>query len=262
MPIHDWRRVKAGKFHDFHQDWVIEISRALNNGVLPPGYSAETAQQVIKRDPEDDDDDDDEVEKNLRRRVPDVVAISYGWQQQGGLSVATAPPRSRQVAKIESEELAYARNANRLLVRTEDDTIVALIEVLSPGNKHDKRAIKSFRSKIVKFLRRGISVVLIDLFPPSRRDPQGIHQFIWGELANEPFDRRPADKPLTVASYDAGGDLTAYVDSIAVGDVLPDAPLFLAPGRYVNIPLEQTYERSWSLGPKSIRDLFEKADSE
>lgn len=37
MPIHDWARVKSGKFHHFHQDWIIEIGRALNGGLLPPG---------------------------------------------------------------------------------------------------------------------------------------------------------------------------------------------------------------------------------
>jgi hypothetical protein len=27
MPIHDWTRVDAGIFHDFHQSWVPEIAR-------------------------------------------------------------------------------------------------------------------------------------------------------------------------------------------------------------------------------------------
>lgn len=40
MPIHDWTRVDAGLFHDFHQDWTIEIRRMLNGGILPKGYVA------------------------------------------------------------------------------------------------------------------------------------------------------------------------------------------------------------------------------
>jgi hypothetical protein len=240
MPIHDWTRVKAGKFHDFHQDWIIEIRRALNGGLLPAGYSAETDQQVLDRE-------------------PDIVAISSnGSLPEGGVAVATAPPRATQVARIESETATYARKANRLAIRLGDDTLVAIIEVLSPGNKDGKAAIESFKSKVVGFLRNGINVVLIDLFPPSRRDPEGIHQLIWDELTGEPFEAPPADKPLTVASYDANGDITAYVNPVAIGDRLPDAPLFLAPGWYIDIPLEQTYMTSWSLGPKSIRDLFER----
>jgi hypothetical protein len=95
---------------------------------------------------------------------------------------------------------------------------------------------------------------VIDLHPPTARDPLGIHQLIWRELAAEPFEPPPAAKPLTVASYDAGGELIAYVDSVAVGDPLPDASLFLAPGWYVQIPLESTYAASWDVTPDPIRE--------
>src|SRR5690242_2652111 len=40
MPVHDWTRVEAGIFHDFHTTWVTEIRSALNEGVLPEGYYA------------------------------------------------------------------------------------------------------------------------------------------------------------------------------------------------------------------------------
>src|SRR5437773_4101784 len=38
MPVHDWRRVSDGTFHDFHYSWVLEIKRALKRGLLPKGY--------------------------------------------------------------------------------------------------------------------------------------------------------------------------------------------------------------------------------
>ncbi len=75
------------------------------------------------------------------------------------------------------------------------------------------------------------------------------------ELVGEPLGTRRTDKPLSVAAFDAGDELTAYVDALAAGDVLPDAPLFLEPGWYVNVPLEQTYVASWDVTPKPIRDL-------
>ena len=40
MPTHDWTGVDAGIFHDFHHEWISTIKRALNRGVLPPGYYA------------------------------------------------------------------------------------------------------------------------------------------------------------------------------------------------------------------------------
>src|SRR5580704_15182589 len=45
MPIHDWRRVKAGIFHDFHHAWIEEIKRALNRGLLPRDHYA-VAEQI------------------------------------------------------------------------------------------------------------------------------------------------------------------------------------------------------------------------
>src|ERR1700751_5613393 len=40
MPVHDWGRVEAGIFHAFHHDWITEMARALNRGLLPGEYYA------------------------------------------------------------------------------------------------------------------------------------------------------------------------------------------------------------------------------
>jgi len=40
MPVHDWTRVDASIFHHFRHDWITEIARALNRGLLPPSYYA------------------------------------------------------------------------------------------------------------------------------------------------------------------------------------------------------------------------------
>jgi hypothetical protein len=244
MPIHDWTRVSAGGFHNFHQDWTIEIYRALNRGLLPAGYTAYT---------------------DLRTSgwEPDVVTIQTQRPARGagGSVVADAPPRARQVARFESEAAAYARKANRISVRHEFGQVVAIIEVISPGNKDSKQAVGSFLSKAIEFLRNGVNLLIVDLFPPTPRDPDGIHSLIWDQMTSVPFEARPADQPLTVASYDAGDVLTAYVDPLAVGDPLPDAPLFLAPGWYVNLPLEPTYMAAWDVTPKPLRDLVETTRS-
>jgi hypothetical protein len=39
----------------------------------------------------------------------------------------------------------------------------------------------------------------------------------------------PADKPLTLAAYDAGPPIVAYVETIGVGDHLKEMPFFLRP---------------------------------
>jgi hypothetical protein len=239
MPIHDWTRVSAGGFHNFHQDWTIEIYRALNRGLLPRGFTAFTDLRVGGWE-------------------PDVVSIaSEGQELSGAIAVADAPPRARQVARVESEAAAYARKANRISVRHDYGQVVAIIEVVSPGNKESKHALGQFLSKAEEFLSHGVNFLLVDLFPPTSRDPDGIHALIWDHMVSMPFEPRPPDKPLTVAAFEAGEGLAAYVDPLAVGDTLPDAPLFLAPGRYVHVPLEATYLAAWDVTPKIIRDRVE-----
>ena len=46
MPMHDWTRVAPGIFHAFHHDWITEMARALNGGLLPDDYYALPEQQA------------------------------------------------------------------------------------------------------------------------------------------------------------------------------------------------------------------------
>ena len=135
--------------------------------------------------------------------------------------------------------------------------MVAIIKVVSAGNKDSKNAIESLTKKAVKFLTHGVNLIVIDLFPFTSRDPDGIDHLIWEELKDEPFETRPPNKLLTVASYDASDELTAYVNPVEVGDQLPVAPLFLGQRRYVNIPLEATCMASWADTSRLIRDRVE-----
>ena len=47
-----------------------------------------------------------------------------------------------------------------------------------------------------------------------------------------------------------------FLDPVAVGDFLPDMPLFLTPQVYVPVPLEATYCAAWETVPKFWRDVI------
>jgi hypothetical protein len=136
-------------------------------------------------------------------------------------------------------------------IHREDETI-AVIEIVSPGNKSSVFALQQFVDKSFEFIERGIHLLVVDLFPPTRRDPEGMHPAIWGRINGEPF-ALPEDKQLTLASYVAGSGKTAYVDPVAVGDRLPDMPIFLDARTYVRVPLEETYEATWKVCPEEFR---------
>jgi hypothetical protein len=239
MAIHDWNRAPAGYFHHFHQAWSVAICRALNAGRLPSGYFAM-------------------IERTTFGVVPDVVTMNGSSlprsprERRGAVTLTEAPPRTRFVSQSTEEE-AYAARANRIAVRDPYEEVVAIVEIISPGNKSSRHAMKSLVDKAVDQIRQGINLLIIDLLPPTPRDPQGIHPKIWSELADEDFVL-PVDKRLTLASYAAGVPIRAFVEPVAVGDSLPDMPLFLDPVTYVPTPLEESYQVTWRDCPEEFRE--------
>ncbi len=49
----------------------------------------------------------------------------------------------------------------------------------------------------------------------------------------------------------------AYIETVGVGDALPDMALFLEPGGCVQVPLEATYQTAFTDLPKRWRDVLE-----
>jgi Protein of unknown function (DUF4058) len=241
MPIHDWTRVDATLFHDFHQTWTIAIRNALNRGLLPRGFSAL-------------------VEQHAGGLVPDVIALQDRGRSDrpvepsGGGVITATPPKTRHVLRA-NEEIAV--RGNRITIRHPLGRVVCVIEIVSPGNKGSRSALRSFVEKAVEFLRKGVHLLVVDLFPPSARDPQGIHKAIWDEIQDQPFEL-PPDKPLTLAAYVAGIPKVAYVEPLGFGDVLPDGPAYLGPDSYVPVPLEATYQESWESCPELMREAVER----
>lgn len=242
MPVHDWTRVDAGLFHAFHQRWISALSDVLNAGLLPADFFAL-------------------AEQSIRGPIPDVLTLRLSGGEgpiepdvRQTLAVASAPPRARLVQRREQE--VYSRKADRITVRHRHGQIVAVIEIVSPGNKASVSAFRTFVEKAADLIQQGVHLLIIDLFPPSKRDPRGLHPAIWEQIEGEAVEL-PADKPLTLASYDAGAPGTAYVEPIAVGDVLLDMPLFLQAGTYVPAPLEATYNVAWDAFPALLKGLLD-----
>ena len=241
MPIHDWIRVPSGLFHHFHQSWSIRMSDALNGGLLPSNLSAL-------------------VEQRAGVKEPDVLAIEdYGalddretslLEANAGRVVTMEAPATRIVQRSEDE--IYADRANRIVIRHHLGRIVSVIEIVSPGNKDKRGAIRSFVEKTVDFIQAGVHVLIVDLFPPTVRDPKGLHKLIWDEIEDQPFELPPGLDRLLM-SYQAGREKVAYIEPLAVGDTMPDMPLFLTPHLHVKIPLETTYGTTWNVLPEQLR---------
>src|SRR5437868_1802425 len=150
MPIHDWTRVDAGLFHDFHQSWTVTLRNALNTGSLPSEYFAL-------------------VEQNIRGPIPDVLTLRLSPAPEKtsngtvALAVEAAPPRTRLIRRTEVDR--YTEKANRITVRHRHGEIVAVIEVMSPGNKGSQADLRALVEKSADLIRQRIHQLIIDLFP-------------------------------------------------------------------------------------------------
>ena len=239
MPIHDWTRVPSGLFHVFHQSWSIRIMDALNGGILTDGYYAL-------------------VEQRVSGPEPDVIAVQTQPTELGSNTATLAPPiqpQTQMILRTSSEAASYAARANRISIRHPLGHVVAIIELVSPGNKDSRNAIRSFIEKVVTFLSNGVHLLIVDLFPPNpERDPNGLHKLIWDEFTDDPFTL-PEENPLTIAAYQSAIEYVDHLEFTRVGNPLPDMPLFLANGHHVMLPLEATYQTTWNVCPMPIREL-------
>lgn len=243
MPVHDWTKVEDAIFHAFHHLWITSLHSALNHGILPPGYYALPDQVAGPGNPD---------VLGLQRSRP--VRSSKPRSGASGPAVMAAPAvRFSDTAEYRPP----VRRRKRVAIRhVTGDRIVALIEIVSRGNKSSRDAVRAFAGKLAEYIDGGIHILVLDLFPPGRRDPNGIHPLIWSAFKKVQF-RLPPDKPLTLAAY-AGGEVPrAFVEPVAVGDRLPDMPLFLTPDEHVQVPLEATYQAAFAEVPDRWGEVLE-----
>jgi hypothetical protein len=155
------------------------------------------------------------------------------------VAVAEHPPKVRYT--LEAEATIYAAKADRVaLYHTSGDRVVTFLEIVSPGNKHSQLAVRQLLEKLASVFEQGRHLLVNDLHPPGRHDPDGLRAAFWGATPGV-----TQDQPLSLAAYRADTCPTAYFEPVATGDILPDMPLFLTPDRYINVPLEATYQTAW-----------------
>jgi hypothetical protein len=245
MPVHDWTRVSAGTFHDFHSAWIIHLKEALNSGLLPEDYYAM-------------------AEQHVGSMIADVLTLHTGEQAPvqprggGPVAVAEAPPGVGR-KMVAGPNASYRAARRTLAVRhAANHRLVALVEIVSPANKDRASSVNDLVEKVHSALKHGVHVLAVDLFPPGPWDPQTIHAAVWESFDPEEY-APPAGRSLMLASYVAAPLPEAYVEHVAVSDALPEMPLFLQPNWYVNVPLEATYEAAYRGLPAYWRGVLEGA---
>src|SRR5262249_8375703 len=150
-----------------------EIKRALMRGLLPKGYYV-MAEQI-----------------GGDLGALDVLTLQAAASKPepedslaGTATLTESPPAVHARTTIARD--SYAKLQRTLVIRhTSNERIVAMIEVLSPGNKSSRHALRSFLDKAVAALDGGIHLLLVDVHPPGPRDPNSIHGAVLSEIGTE-----------------------------------------------------------------------------
>ena len=270
VPLHDWTRVSAGKWHDMHLTWTGALKTQLNSGGLPdPFFALAEPATGFQIGGDEEGDGSNGEEPPFVRREPDVLAAvgretfasragSNGHagprfdRPTGGVELAEAPDRFRMVEPFHPPPVR-----RRITARHPDgDRVVAIIEFASPGNRDAAAKVAHFSETLAAALQAGIHAVLIDPFPPTGPAPDGLHGAVAAQFGNA--HRVDPTRPLTFVGYRTTTDPrvmpTAFVEPCAVGEPPPTVPLFLDPAWFVPLDLAPSYAAAFRGCPKPVRE--------
>lgn len=236
MPLRDHFSEKVPKrfrWEGFHAAWPVTMMRHLNRGLLPPGYHAEP-----------------------RVRLGNQAEVDVGTREEGFVSIQQAPPGSNgtgvAVYSPPTPVLTFETDLSKediFEVQVFDDelgeTLVAAIELISPGNKDRPQSRHEFVVKCASMLKAQVSLVLIDIV--TNRHANLFNELMeYLEIRDLPH---PLHGPLYCCSLRPRGSnghakVDVWPEVLQVGALLPKLPLWLRDDLAVPLELESTYEET------------------
>ena len=240
MPLRDHFHpplAPARHWEAFHSRWAAAIADRLNEVRLPRTYFAEMQVHVSSR-VEVDVATFDNVQQTQ-------VAVSGNGGGGAALAVAApvwvAPPAAWSLPAV------FPDNFEVQVFRDEGGpTLVAAIELVSPGNKDRAEARRAFVAKCASYLQQGVGLVVVDIVTNRLAN---LHNELAEFLNGTPENRFPDDTPLYATAYrpvrqSDSERFVVWPSGLAVGQPLPDLPLPLGTLGYVQLELELTYEEA------------------
>jgi len=215
-------------WESFHASWATEIMATLNQGVLPPGYFAETQVHFGSRV---------EIDVASFERPDHSEASTSG---NGGVAVETMASATVLVmpAVFPDEVEVQVFHASG------GATLVGAIELVSPRNKDRPEARRAFAVKCGSYLQMGIGLLTVDIVTERQGN---LHDELIELLRQDTAFRFPFASLLYSVAYrphrleSAGDQIEIRPVALTVGTPLPPMPLALRGGPTIIVDLEATY---------------------
>jgi hypothetical protein len=196
-------------WESFHSTWATAIADVLNRDVLPAGYIA--LEQLHGGAAI-------EIDVGTYTEIPANAPM---------LLPAQFPPSST----IE-------------IVSTEGGrTLVAAIELVSPGNKDRPGKRQLFAAKCATYLSRGVGLIVLDVVTSRQVN---LHNELVDLLELADAFKMPSQKNIYAVAYrplhEVGADrIETWAESLTLGEPLPTMPLSLEAEFCLPVDLEASY---------------------
>jgi Protein of unknown function (DUF4058) len=233
MPLQDQFHPPLSRerhWESFHAAWVGAIADALNR-LLPAGYFAE---EQVHAGPS--------VEIDVATFEGQTAAERPS--ANGGGAVAVAAPVWSPPAPAASVPAVFADDFEvRVFSSRGGPTLVAAVELVSPGNKDRPEVRRAFAVKCASYLHQGVGLILRDVVTDRRAN---LHREVLALLDVAGPDLLPAESALYAVAYRPGrragrAEIDLWPADLAVAAPLPELPLALHAALSVPVDLESTY---------------------
>jgi len=215
-------------WESFHASWASEIMAVLNEGMLPPGYFAETQVHFGSRV---------EVDIASQRREGAEPESNGGVAIQTGTATTVLTMPAVFPDEIEVQVIQQAGGP----------TLVGAIELISPRNKDRPESRRAFAAKCAAYLQIGIGLLIVDVVTGRQAN---LHDELIDLLGQHEDYRFPSNSLLYSVAYrpirteTAGDQIEIRPEALVMGQLLPAMPLSLSGGPTIHIELELSYTRT------------------
>jgi Protein of unknown function (DUF4058) len=219
----------------FHSAWVNTMVRHLNGSLLPPNFRAFPQVHLgpfVEAD----------VATFERLAGPGTSSPADPGSANGGAAAPGSPPAAVQPLDVE------VPGQDVFEVRVHDVRrgmrLVAVVALVSPGNKDRPEERQTFVAKCAAYLQEQVGLVLVDIVTTRRAN---LYDELLQLLSAPPAPVVGSD--LYCVSYRNRRDgrrwrLDTWPFALALGARLPTVPLWLAGVTAVPLDLEKSYEET------------------
>lgn len=225
-PVSERRR-----WEGFHGLWAAALVETLNRDVLADEYFADMHVHIGSQ---------------LEVDVATLEEPSGGETTSDAVEPETPPVWTPPATPLVMPTVFPDDIEVQVLATASGTTLVAAIELVSPGNKDRPETCRAFAAKCVSYLTRGIGLIVIDIVTNRLTN---LHNEVVALLGHgEPFLMDAAASLYAVAyrpSRPISGDqIELWPVPLTVGEPLPTLPLALRNAGPVPVDFEATYREA------------------